>query len=138
MNQKYLIFHKNFTPMKSYTAKFALTISLSLLLLGLSACNSTRVDNGVIIEKKSNYNPLNYIPKVQFQSAFMQADKKFLSLPYRAQSTLCTITPALLLCKSILVNSLRHLVVKIKRPRMCRISGSSQPFSSKVGAFHVG
>ena len=66
MNQKYLIFHKNFTPMKSYTARFALTISLSLLLLGLSACNSTRVDNGVIIEKKSNYNPLNYIPKIQF------------------------------------------------------------------------
>ena len=53
--------------MKSYTAKFALTISLSLLLLGLSACNSTRVDNGVIIEKKrSSYNPLNYIPKVLF------------------------------------------------------------------------
>ena len=52
--------------MKSYTAKITLTISLSLLLLGLCACNSTRVENGVIIEKKSNYNPLNYIPKVQF------------------------------------------------------------------------
>jgi len=52
--------------MKSYIAKFTLTISLSLLLLGLCACNSTRVDNGVIIEKKSNYNPLNYIPKIQF------------------------------------------------------------------------
>ncbi len=52
--------------MKSYIAKFALSISLSLLLLTLCACNSTRVDNGVIIQKKSNYNPLNYIPKIQF------------------------------------------------------------------------
>jgi hypothetical protein len=39
-----------------------LTLLLAVALLGLTACASTRTENGVTIEQKRSYNPLNYIP----------------------------------------------------------------------------
>ncbi|MFP4070103.1 MAG: hypothetical protein ACLFVC_07980 [Opitutales bacterium] len=41
------------------------TYALVLLLAGallLSACSSTRTQNGVTIEKDRSYNPLDYVP----------------------------------------------------------------------------
>ena len=48
--------------MKNRIPKTALPLLLITALLGLSACGSTRTENGVTIEQNRSYNPLSYIP----------------------------------------------------------------------------
>jgi hypothetical protein len=45
--------------MKSLIKKTTLCLCLTTVLLWLTACGSTRSENGVTIEQKSSYNPLN-------------------------------------------------------------------------------
>lgn len=42
--------------------KTVLSLLLVLSVIGLSACSSTRSENGVTIDKNRSLNPLNYIP----------------------------------------------------------------------------
>lgn len=48
--------------MKKRIQQIAHVLGLATALLCLSACGSTRTENGVTIEQGSSYNPLNYIP----------------------------------------------------------------------------
>ncbi|WPJ97925.1 hypothetical protein SH580_09395 [Coraliomargarita algicola] len=48
--------------MKSRLSKLTLCLCFATALLWLSACGSTRTENGVTIEESSSLNPLNYIP----------------------------------------------------------------------------
>lgn len=48
--------------MKPRLRKTAALLCLALACLALSACSSTRTENGVTIEEGRSYNPLNYIP----------------------------------------------------------------------------
>lgn len=43
-------------------SKTILCLFLVVSIAGLSACSSTRSDNGVTIEQNRSLNPLNYIP----------------------------------------------------------------------------
>ncbi|MEO0510487.1 MAG: hypothetical protein AAF065_11580 [Verrucomicrobiota bacterium] len=49
--------------MKKPTRFIALS-ALIFVALFISACTSTKSQNGVTIEKKRNLNPLNYIPDI--------------------------------------------------------------------------
>ncbi len=46
--------------MKTARIKLILSFSLVLSSLWLTGCGSTRTENGVTIENKANYNPLNW------------------------------------------------------------------------------
>ncbi len=48
--------------MKKHFSRIILGICFTTALLFLSACGSTRTENGVTIEQNRSYNPLNYIP----------------------------------------------------------------------------
>mgnify|MGYP001049608247 CR=1 FL=1 len=48
--------------MNKLSTRIALSLLLALALVGLTACGSTRSENGVTIQKKANYNLLDYIP----------------------------------------------------------------------------
>jgi hypothetical protein len=48
--------------MKKRSTHITLCLCLVIALLGLTACGSTRSENGVTIENKGSYNPLSYIP----------------------------------------------------------------------------
>jgi hypothetical protein len=48
--------------MERHLHKTILSLFLVLCIVGLSACSSTRTENGVTIEQNRSLNPLNYIP----------------------------------------------------------------------------
>lgn len=50
--------------MKKSIHKAILAISLITAICLLSACGSTRSENGVMIEQNRSYNPLDYIPGI--------------------------------------------------------------------------